>query len=284
MTTLGGLAIKNTRNAINADTRLCALCYAPPKRGKTTLGATLDKMTKRFRNKPTLVIAVEAADGGGTSSIQEWGVDFVQPESYQQLTALAAALATDTKYGGVVLDNATDLVKRVIQPYSMTFPSREKIATRGAGVPERSDYQTMGEVLRNVCNNFINLTKHPNPAIRKDFLMLALEREKSDGESITAIQPDLPGAMSQTASAMFELVCTLAVRRVVKPDPENPKRPIVEMKRVLCTASDGVRVLGDRYKIFPEECEPNFEALYEKYWVPRIERAQAEEAANGQQQ
>jgi hypothetical protein len=70
MSTLGGIEVRNTRDLITEHTRLCVLGFSPTGYGKTTLGATLDRMTRRFFGKPSLFIGVEAGEGGGAMSIQ----------------------------------------------------------------------------------------------------------------------------------------------------------------------------------------------------------------------
>lgn len=276
MTSIGGIEIRNTNNLINADTRLCMLVYCPSGFGKTTLGATLNNLTKEFLGKPTLFVAVEAGEGGGTMSIEGLGVDFVAPRDFNDIEKILAALATDTTYGGVVLDSATEYVKRFVQPYALAFPSRERLKTREAGVPERSDYQTMGEKARQHFNRLINLTTHPDLAVRKHLLVTALEREKSDNNgTVTAIQPDLPGAMASTATAMFQTVASIAVKPQVVPDPEHPGKTKRVNTRMLMTDGDGVRHIKDRTKMFPNPCEPDLCEAYRNYWLPRFQQREA---------
>jgi hypothetical protein len=121
------------------------MLWAHPKRGKTTFAASLDAMTKKYFGKPTLVIAVEAGEGGGTMSIQDGDVDYVAPTSMEELNKVLAALANDTTYGGVVLDSSTEYVNRFLKPYALSFPYTKGSApaTRSLGVPEQGDYQTM---------------------------------------------------------------------------------------------------------------------------------------------
>ena len=269
---IGGINVRNTANLINPDTRLCAMVYSPPKFGKTTLAATLNKLTLKTLNKPTLFIAVEAGEGGGTMSIQDAGVDYVCPEDYNEFQSVLAALQTDTFYGGVVLDSATEYVNRYLKPYALNFPSRERIPTRSAGVPERSDYQTMGEKARKDFNQLISLTTKADTNIRKHLIVTALERSKEDNGAIVAIQPDLPGAMSGAATAMFQTVAQVAIRGKVVKDPTTGQ-PSRITERVLVTGGDGVRVVGDRTHVFPTECtDMDLLTLWEKYWVPQFNK------------
>ena len=217
------------------------------------------------------MIAVEASDGGGTSSIQEYDVPYVQPTTFQELDKLISALATDTTFGAVILDNATDMVSRLVKPHALTFPTRgAPPPTRSIGVPCRDDYQIMGELVRKTFNGLINLTKLPNALARKHLLVTVLEKEKQDDGVITAYCPDLPGQMAETASAMFELYAGIKIANVVKPDPNNPKATIKEQVRLFTTKGDGRKQLGDRYKVFPEEGPLDFVQLFEQYWLPKV--------------
>lgn len=268
------LEVRNTSTLIGPDTRICMLVYSPAKRGKTTFGSTLDKLTKRWFGKPSLFVAVETGEGGGTMSVQDAGVDFIQPSSWEELVVVLATLQTDTKYGGVIFDSATEYVKRFLQPLALRIPYSKGSpdATRAMGVPMQGDYQTMGEQARQHFNQLVNLTVHPNPNVRKHLIVTALEKEKNDRVSgeLTAIQPDLPGAMATTATAMFQTVATIQVQRLVAPDPAKPGAKILTQQRVLLTETEGVRILGDRTGRIPNGAPLDLEAIYEKYWVPRF--------------
>jgi hypothetical protein len=268
---LGGLEVKNTRNLINPDTRLCGMLYTKSGFGKTTCGATLDQMCRKLYGKPALIIALEAADGGGTSSIRKFEVEYVEPQNMREFDALLTGLQTDTTYAGVVLDNATDMVNRIIKPHALTFPTRgAPPPTRATGVPCRDDYQVMGELTRQVLGKLIKLTKLENVKARKHLLVTALEKEKQDDGKITGIHPDLPGAMADASPAMFELVASLIIKNVVVPDPNKPGQTRREAVRVMTTSGDGVKVLKDRYNLFPKECPPDFVEMFEKYWMPAM--------------
>lgn len=279
MDKIAGLEIRNTKDILNKDTRMCHLVYAAGKRGKTTLAASLDEFTRKTLGKPTLFAAVEPADGGGTASVQEFGVDYVMPRDHGEMDKLIAALQADTHYGGVVLDNGSDYVKNMVQPYALKFPSRERQAVREMGVPDRGDYQSMGEFLRQQLIRLINLTKHPDLNIRKHFVMTALLREKTDNEgNVVAIQPDLPGAMSSTATAMFQTVSCVEIKRKVGPDPSNPKVTKAINQRMLVSDGTAVKILGDRFKVFPAEYAlttddgkyKGYLQIWEELWVPRF--------------
>lgn len=249
------------------------LVYAPPKRGKTTFGATINAFTKKHFGKPSLFIAVEAGDGGGTMSIQDFDIDYVAPTSMEELNKIIASLATDTHYGGVVLDSATEYVNRFLKPYALRFPYTKgsPSATRLEGVPEQGDYQVMGERARIDFNKLINLTSHPDLNIRKHLLVTALEKEKQDRNgNLLEIRPDLPGAMSQAATAMFQTVAAITLRTTVEPDPKDPKKNIRVTRRSLLTEAteENKRIVGDRTRRIPNESPMDFSEIYEKFWLP----------------
>lgn len=275
-TSIGGIAVQSTRNLITAETRFCLLVYAPAKRGKTTFAATLDSFTKKYRNKPTLVIAMESAAGGGTMSIQDLEVDFVCPTSMQEFNKIIAALAGDTKYGGVVVDSATEYVNRFLKPYALAFPYTKGTAsaTRLAGVPEQNDYQTMGEQMRIDFNKMIGLTTHPDLNVRKDLVVTALEKEKltRDGKDLVAVQPDLPGAMSSVATSLFQTVGSIELRTSVEADPVNPKSTRRVTRRTLVTdaTEENKRVVGDRTKLIPTGSPMSILEIYETNWLKRF--------------
>jgi AAA domain len=270
---LGGVTVRNTSNLFTPDTRICMLAYAHAKRGKTTFAATMDGFTKKYFGKPTLIIAVEAGEGGGTMSIQDFNVDYVCPANMEELNRIIAALATDTKYGGVVLDSATEYVNRFLKPYALKFPYTKGSApaTRLEGVPEQGDYQTMGERARMDFNKLINLTSHPDKNIRKHLLVTALEKEKTNRDGVLlSIQPDLPGAMAMAATAMFNTVGCIELRTTVEPDPANPKTPRRVTRRMLVTdaTEENKKILGDRTKRIPTGSPLDFGQIYEKSWIP----------------
>jgi len=275
---LGGVAVRNTRNLLTEASKFCMLIYAPAKRGKTTFAATMDGFTKAHGGKPTLIIAMEPAEGGGTMSIQEYGVDYVTPTNIEEFNKIVAALAGDTRYGGVVVDSATEYVTRFLKPYALKFPYTKGTPslTRNAGVPEQGDYQTMGEQARIDFNKLINLTTHPDLNIRKHLLVTALEKEKltRDGKELVAIQPDLPGAMSSVATAMFQTVGCIELRTVVEADPGKPGSTRRVTKRTLVTDATEAnkRIVGDRTRLIPDGAPLDFRTIYEMYWLPYFEK------------
>jgi hypothetical protein len=274
---IGSVEIKNTADLLGPWTRLCACMWAKPKYGKTRWASQLDKVTRRWYNGKTLFIAVEAADGGGTMSIRAEGVDYVEPKSWNDFTGIVSALQTDSTYTGVVLDNASDLVKRFIQPEALKLPYDKGAAppNRIKGVPAQGDYQTMGEMLRTELNKLVNLTKKDTPdKIRKHLIVTALEYEKStrDGKTTLSIGPALPGQMADTASAMFQTMLTVEIEPRVVPNPVDQKSTIRKYERVIVSAADGVKILGDRTGIFPDRGPFDLTEVFERFWIPATER------------
>lgn len=248
---LGGLEVRNTKTLISPDTRICGLIYSPGKRGKTTLAASLADVTMKYRGKPTLFIACEVAEGGGTMSVAHRGLDYVQPSNYTEFNTLLTALETDETYGGVVLDNATDYVIRIVRPYALKFPSKERIlGAREIGVPHRGDYQTMAESARQHLNKLVYMTNESTPErYRKDLIVTALEKEKTDDDgNLVSITPDFPGALANVATALFQSVVSIKIKNKVVPDPANPgktKRVSARMLHVKAE-TDAFRVGDDR--------------------------------------
>lgn len=276
---LGGVPIKNSRDVINEDTRICCLTYGLPKSGKTSMLATFDKWCRDTYGKPGLCLAFEAAEGGGITTIRDSEVLYAQPPDLKATEAMLRGLMSDTQFAAVYVDNLTDLVKNIVQPYALTFPSREHIATRVAGVPERSDYQTMGEKTRVLLNMMIALTK-TSTATRKHLIVNALRAEKRDNNNnLEYVGPDLPGALREFGAAPFELVASIEIKMRVVPDPNNPKATIRQQQHLFNTKGDGVKVAGDRYKVFPGEAPADWYALMEQYWKPAIFKKEAASAA-----
>lgn len=280
------MQVQNTRNVLSEDTRLCHLLMADGKYGKTTLAASLDAFTRMTLGKPSIFIAVEQGEGGGTMSIQEAGVDYVTPATQSEFDAILSELATNTTYGGVVLDSGTEAINRIIKPYALTFPSREKHAVRTMGVPDRGDYQSMGEFMRQRVNRLIDLTVARDVRMRKHFVMTTRLREKVDQDSgaVTFVGPDLPGALAQNIIGMFQTVSRIVSKAAVE---EVGGRKVRVSRRVLLSRPDSVTPLGDRMKVFPEELELSnpdgsyvgYPDIWTRYWLPRIEAIRAAAAS-----
>ncbi len=248
---IGTLQIKSTKNLLTPDTRLCALLYAPAKFGKTSLASSLDGFTKKYRGKPTLIIASEVAEGGGTMTLNGQDIDYVMPSNWNDMETLIASLATNEYYGGIVLDNASDYVSRLVKPHAMSFPSKERdVGTRILGVPVRGDYQTMGEATRTQLNRLINLTnENTSPKYRKDLIVTALQREKTDDAgNLLSIVPDLPGALADAVTALFQSVLSIGIKNSVVKQSDGTTRKV--SGRILLSSIDATRRTDDRTGIF----------------------------------
>jgi hypothetical protein len=272
---MGGIPIHNTRTLINPDTRICMLLYGFAKRGKTTFAATLDKLTRKYMGKPTFFIAVEPGEGGGTMSIQDLGIDYTMPRTYSEFKMVLAALASDTRYGGIVLDSATEYSNRLMKPRALKYPYTKGTApaTRSeAGVPEQGDYQTMGEMAREDFNHLINLTTHPDLNVRKHLLITATEKEKTDRAGVLlAVQPDLPGAVATSATAMMQTVGSIEFKTTVGKDATGKPTRVTERYLVTSATEESKKILGDRTKCIPNGAPMDFAEIWEKYWIPRFE-------------
>ena len=254
---IGTLETRNTRDLIGPSTRFCAMVSAPAKFGKTKLAASLNEITTKYRNKPCLFIAFEAAEGGGTMSVADMGIDYVMPSNFDEVESVLAGLATNDYYGGIIFDNATDYVLRTVKPHAMKFPTKEKLlGARIAGVPVRGDYQTMGEVARGQLNKLVNLTNETTPEkFRKDLIVTALEKEVQDDDgNVTGIVPNLPGALAGVATAMFQSVIGIRIKPEVIPDPNGKAGSTKRLSvRRLHVKADGVRVTDDRSGIWQHD-------------------------------
>lgn len=251
---IGNLEVRNTKGLKSPNTRICAMVFCPAKFGKTLFASGLDELTRKYRGKPTLVIACESAEGGGTMTVAEKGLAYIMPQTWADMEQVLAQLATDETYGGVIVDNATDYVNRIVKPHALSFPSKERVlGARIDGVPVRSDYQVMGENARNHFNRLVNLTSDKNPErFRKDLIVTALEREKSDeAGTLQYISPDLPGALQQVAPSIFNTVCSITIRQKILTLPDKTTKRIPQ--RFLYLAEDGKRISGDRTKMFQHD-------------------------------
>jgi len=234
---------------VSPDTRICGLIYAPSKYGKTELASSLGDITKKYRGKPTLIIACEVAEGGGTMTLHRKDCDYVMPTTWQDMEQLLAALAGDETYGGVVLDNATDYIVRIVRPYALKFPSKEANSAfsgpRQHGVPMRTDYQVMAECARQQLNKLINLTNETTPAaVRKDLIVTALEKEHTDdGGNVESIKPALPGALADVVTAMFQSVVSIRIKNKIV-GPANNTKSVAG--RLLHVMEGEKRITGDR--------------------------------------
>jgi hypothetical protein len=278
---LGNLPVRSTRGLINRDTKFCVLCYAPAKRGKTRFGATLDTLSKKHFGKPAIFVALEPSEGGGTMSICETGaeVDIVTPSTYSEYNAVIAQLLNDTTYGAVIVDSVTEYVNRFLKPHVLDSPNpKAKFATRAMGVPDQTDYQTMGELCRQDMNKLIGMTTNPRVERRKHLMITALEKEKwsrpAPGEEsvLLKVHPDLPGAMADVATAIFQTVASIDLKTSVH--KETKQRTT---RRELCTQAteESKRIVGDRTGLIPNGSVLDYVEIYEKLWMPKLAELEA---------
>lgn len=236
---------------------------------------------EKFEGKPSLIIACEPADGGGLLSIANGDVPFVQPNTLDELKTILAALMSDRNFGGVFIDNAGELVSCLMKPVAMSLPSREGILSRSvAGVPERSDYQTMGELFRrDVLLPFLALSKHKDPAVRKHVIMTTLPKDKTDKQgNLLKVLPDLPGAMALSAQALVQ--CVGGIEYVATREMVDGK-PVTTKQRFFVTERDAFHDYSDRYNVFPPKCPVDMVAFWETHWLPRQKKALATTTTEG---
>lgn len=252
---IGKVEIQNTRTLVGPDTRLCTLIYAPSKFGKTELASGLDDVTRKYRGKPTLTIAVEVAEGGGTMTVARKGIDYVTPANWSDMEAIIAELGTNDYYGGLIVDNLSDYIVRIVRPYALKFPPKENaVGAREHGVPGRSDYQVMAECARQQLNKLMNLSNKNTPdKYRKDIIMTALEKDKNDEQgNLESIKPALPGALADVVTAMFNSVVSIKIKQKIVKDAESGQTRKVS-GRVLHVRADGVRITDDRMGMWPHD-------------------------------
>lgn len=270
------MTLTSSQDILSPDTRLAWLIWAASGYGKTWLAGSLDELTQRVNGKRTLYIPVEAGEGGGAATIRKLGIPMVIPKDYSELYKILGLLRNDKSIGGVVLDSSSEVAKVHVKTAALKYPSRENVATRGAGVATRSDFQVMGELMSQVLRACLALTTHENPEYRKHLIVTSADVTKEEDEKVTFIGPDLPGRMKSEAVQLFQQVGTI----VIRPQVVGGKRELV---RTLTFQGDGVKALKDRYEMFPAEMRlkgstgegENVSTIWDKYWVPAVEAAQA---------
>lgn len=280
--TFGGLPVNNTKDLFKDGFRTCMLCHAPPKYGKTRLGGTLDKLTQKLLQKPTLYILCEAGEGGGGASIQDQNVDYVMPSSPKELDNIIAELMTDSMYGGVVLDSATEVEGRIVKPAVLKTQSTQ---TKGAapqarrfGVPSRDDYHKMGEQMRTWMNMLVDLTTLtttvngkvvPDLERRKHVYVTAHSKTVSDDNGkILAIVPKLAGQTAEGICGIFQTVVSIDRKRELK----DGKSVIVDS--VLESSDRFPYVIGDRFHLIKNGAPLDFVEIYEKFIEPAFGKEQ----------
>lgn len=270
-----GVRITSTEDILRPDTRLCQLIWGPSGYGKTNFAGGLDALTQKYEGKRTLYIAVEAGEGGGAATIRHLSIPMYVPKDYTDMYRVLGLLRNDKSIGGIVFDSATEFNQAYIKPAALKYPCRENVATRGVGVPTRSDFQTMGEMMSGVLRLLMGMTTHEDPNYRKHLIVTAADMVREEDDKVTYVGPALPGRMAKEATQMFNQVGEMFIR----PQVVGGKR---ENLRYLNFDTDGVRAKKDRYKIYPGDMQlkqfadsPTGEdvlSMFEKYWKPVADR------------
>lgn len=268
------MTITSSGDILGPQTRLAQLLWAPSGYGKTYLAGQLDALTQKHGGKRTLFVAVEAGEGGGGATIRNLNIPICVPKDYNDLYRILGLLRNDKSYGGVVFDSATELNTAFIKPAALKYPPKENSQTRAIGVPTRSDYQTMGEMMSGVLRLIMGFSTHPDLEYRKHIIVTAADMTREEEEKVTFIGPALPGRMAKEAVQLFNQVGTITI----KPQVIGGKR---ENIRYLTFQGDGVKALKDRYSIYPGEMQlkgPSGEgetltSIFEKYWLPSIKQS-----------
>jgi hypothetical protein len=251
------------------------LVWAPSGYGKTELAGSLDDLTQKYNGKRTLFIPVEPGEGGGAATIRKRDVPMYVPKDYSDFYRVLGLLRNDKSIGGIVLDSATEFAKMHVKPAALKYPARENVATRQAGIPTRSDYQTMGELMSQTLRLLLAMTTHENPEYRKHLIVTACDVTREEDDKVVFIGPDLPGRMAREAVQMFQQVVSLEI-----------KSEVVDGKRVnsryIVTSADGVKAIKDRLGILPERIKfranpkadgDDILTLYERFYLPEMEKS-----------
>ena len=317
MNTIAGLPVRNTKTIFNAGSRMAVLVHGITGSGKTTLAASLDKLTKKHMGKPTLIIAGEASDSSGLETLAGMDVEFValpacpapgDPEApgYQQrvaqarkywtaLRTLLTALLDDETYGGVVLDSVDQISKNIVQPYVLGTPPREKndetMSNRTNGIPADSDYQKMGELLRGLLLQAMALTVGDQvnekgqivlrgAKLPKHVLLTCNQKtfvNRKTGD-IEKVTVDLPGSARDSITQMVKTVVALDATAVVEKGADG--KSTRRPIRVLRSTNTGSTIAKDRTGMFPPVAPADLCRLYEENWLPKIESASASASAD----
>ena len=226
------IQIRNTRDLIATpgSLKMKVLLIGKSRTGKTTWAATAPNPG---------IAACETGHGGGLLSVMRSGVDFFEPQSLEDIDALASGHVFRDKET-LVLDSLSAMARTLVKDYALKIPRRgANSPKREQGVPELDDYGVMAEITRRILDALINLDKH--------IVVTALEKtEKNEDGAAIACGPDLPGQMFLAAPAMFDAVFYLKTRKAFKV-PADPKT--VFTQHYLITANDGFHIGGDRNNV-----------------------------------
>lgn len=204
------LAVKNTKALISPDKlRLNILAYGLPGTGKTTFLAGAPKVG---------VAACETGVAKGLASVLRSGLDYVEPETYNEFDQICSGLVFKEKET-IALDSLTEMCFGFIKDYALTVPRiKGETLKRKMGVPELDDYGTMGELTRRLLRKLIDGNKHVVATAT-----LHIDKPDADtGVGQLLVCPNLPGAMRLGATAMFDLVLCFRTRSMLR-DAKDPK-------------------------------------------------------------
>jgi len=80
-------------------------------------------------------------------------------------------------------------------------------------------------------------------------IVTALQKDKQDDSgNITGIIPDLPGALAEAVTALFNSVISIGIKNTVVAQPDKTTKRI--SNRILYSRADGLRRTDDRTGIF----------------------------------
>ena len=224
--------VRNTRDLVKSENyNWKVLLVADPGIGKSTWAATAPDVG---------VAACEPGEGSGTLSIVKAGVDFVEPKTFADFRSLCYdTFVPFQKKRTVALDSLSYMTRSFIKEHVLSsFPAKNprEAMRRQAGIPSGFDYSEISEVTRNLLNALLGQKKH--------VIVTTLSKyEKDDNGIITRVKPDLPGALSDAAAAMFDSVFYLKVRKLLR-DPRDPKSSY--MQRYFITQADSIHLAKDR--------------------------------------
>lgn len=224
--------LKNTKDIVKPENyNWKVLLVAPTGLGKTTWASTAPNVG---------IAACETGEGSGTLSIVQAGVDYVEPRTFADFRSICYdTFVPFQSKRTVVLDSLSYMCKSFIKDYVLTsFPSKNprEASRRQAGVMSGFDYGDVSEVTRGLVNALLGQKKH--------VIVTALAKtEKDDNGLVIGVKPDLPGALADGASAMFDSVLYLKVRKMLR-DPKDPRSSY--MQRYFITQADSVHLAKDR--------------------------------------
>src|SRR5277367_3223611 len=180
--------------------RLKVLLIGRSRVGKTTWAATAPNPG---------IAAMETGHGGGLLSVMRSGVDFFEPQSLEDIDALASGHIFKDK-DTLVLDSLSAMARTLVKDYALKIPRRgANSPKREQGVPELDDYGVMAEITRRILDALINLDKN--------IIVTALEKTEKDADGApVAVGPDLPGQMFLAAPSMFDCVYYLKTRKAFR--------------------------------------------------------------------